>query len=42
MNIETKKRLCALELGDLASVIENQEKDVSLVGLSYNDKECRT
>ena len=27
-----------MELGDLASVIENQEKDVSLVDLNYNDR----
>ena len=38
MNIELKKRLTVLELGDLVSVIENQEKDVSLVDLNYNDR----
>lgn len=38
MNIEIKKQLAVLELGDLVSVIENQEKDVSLVDLNYNDR----
>lgn len=38
MNIEIKKQLAILELGDLATVIENQEKDVSLVNLNYNDQ----
>lgn len=38
MNIELKKRLTVLELGDLVSVIENQEKDVSLADLNYNDR----
>ncbi len=38
MNIELKKQLTVLELGDLVSVIENQEKDVSLVHLNYNDR----
>lgn len=38
MNIELRKRLAVLELGDLAAVIENQEKDVSLVDLNYNDR----
>ena len=38
MNIELKKQLTVLELGDLAAVIENQEKDVSLAGLNYNDR----
>ncbi len=37
MNIEIRKQLAVLELGDLAAVIENQEKDVSLVDLNYND-----
>ena len=37
MNIEIRKQLAVLELGDLAAVIENQEKDVSLVNLNYND-----
>ncbi len=27
MNIEIKKQLAVLELGDLSAVIENQEKD---------------
>lgn len=38
MNIEFKKQLTVLELGDLVSVIESQEKDVSLVHLNYNDR----
>lgn len=38
MNIDLKKQLTVLELGDLAAVIENQEKDVSLVSLNYNDR----
>ena len=38
MNIEIKKQLAVLELGDLVSAIENQEKDVSLVNLNYNDR----
>lgn len=38
MNIELKKQLTVLELGDLVSVIENQEKDISLVNLNYNDR----
>ena len=38
MNIELKKKLVTLELADLATVIEAQEKDVSLVDLSYNER----
>ena len=38
MNIEIKKQLAVLELGDLVSAIENQGKDVSLVDLNYNDR----
>lgn len=38
MNIEIKKQLAVLELGDLVSAIENQETDVSLVNLNYNDR----
>lgn len=38
MNIEIKKQLAVLELGDLVSAIENQERDVSLVNLNYNDR----
>lgn len=38
MNVEIKKQLAVLELGDLVSAIENQEKDVSLVNLNYNDR----
>ena len=38
MNIEIKKQLAVLELGDLASAIENQKTDVSLVNLNYNDR----
>lgn len=30
MNIDLRKQLTVLELGDLAAVIENQEKNVSL------------
>ncbi|MCI8317026.1 MAG: hypothetical protein HFG96_00665 [Lachnospiraceae bacterium] len=37
MNMELKKQLTVLELGDLVSVIESQEKNVSLVELNYND-----
>ena len=38
MNIELKKQLSILELADLAAVIEAQEKDISLVGMNYNDR----
>lgn len=38
MNIGLRKQLAVLELGDLAAVIENQEKEVSLVNLNYNDR----
>lgn len=38
MNIEIKKQLAVLELGDLVSAIENQKTDVSLVNLNYNDR----
>lgn len=38
MNIETRTQLAVLELGGLAAVIENQEEDVSLVDLNYNDR----
>lgn len=38
MNMELKRQLTVLELGDLVSVIENQEKNVSLVDLNYNDR----
>ena len=36
MNTEIKKQLSVLELSDLAAVIEAQEKEVSLVDLTYN------
>lgn len=38
MNIELKKKLSVLELGDLVAVIENQEKDLSLSSLNYNER----
>jgi hypothetical protein len=38
MNMEIKKQLAALELGDLVSAIENQERDVSLANLNYNGR----
>ena len=38
MNIEIKKKLTILELGDLVTVIESQEKDLSLSNLNYNER----
>lgn len=38
MNIEIKKSLSVLELGDLARIIEIQEKDIKLVDLSYEKR----
>lgn len=38
MNMELKKQLTVLEPGDLVSVIENQEKNVSPADLNYNDR----
>ncbi len=38
MNIEIKKSLSALELSDLARIIEMQEKDIKLVDLSYEKR----
>lgn len=38
MNIELKKKLSVLELGDLVAVIKNQEKDLSLSSLNYNER----
>ena len=38
MNIEIKKSLSVLELGDLARIIEMQEKDIKLVDLSYENR----
>lgn len=38
MNIGIKKQLAVSELGDPVSAMENQEKDVSLVNLNYNDR----
>ena len=38
MNIEIKKSLSVLELGDLARIIEMQEKDIKLVDLSYEKR----
>ena len=37
MNMVLKKQLTVLEPGDLVSVIENQEKNVSPADLNYND-----
>ena len=38
MNIEIKKSLSVLELGDLARIIEMREKDIKLVDLSYEKR----
>ena len=38
MNREIKKQLSVLELSDLVAVIEAQEKEVSFVGLNYNER----
>ena len=38
MNSEIKKELSILELGDLASIIEKQEHDISLIDLSYEER----
>ena len=38
MNSELKKELSTLELGGLASIIEKQEHDISLIELSYNER----
>ena len=38
MNIEIKKSLSVLELGDLARIIEMQEKDMKFVDLSYEKR----
>jgi len=38
MNIEFKKELGMLELGDFAAIVEKQEQDISLIELSYNDR----
>jgi len=38
MDIEIKKSLSVLELGDLARIIEMQEKDIKLVDLSYEKR----
>lgn len=38
MNMEIKKQLSVLELSDLAAVIENQEKDVSLIDMTYEER----
>lgn len=38
MNTEIKKQLSILELSDLVTVIENQEKDITLADLTYNER----
>ena len=38
MKAELKKNLSLLELSDLAKIIEEQEKDIKLVDLSYNER----
>ena len=38
MNIELKKCLSALEMGDLVRIIESQEKDVTLSDLSWDER----
>lgn len=38
MNSELKKELITLELGDLASIIEKQEHDISLTELTYTQR----
>lgn len=38
MNIELKRNLSLLELSDLAKIIEEQEKDIRLVDLSYEER----
>lgn len=38
MNTEIKKQLSVLELSDLVAVIEAQEKEVSFVDLTYNER----
>ena len=38
MNTEIKKQLSILELSDLVAVIEAQEKEVSFVDLTYNER----
>jgi hypothetical protein len=38
MNFELKKSLSILELGDLVQIVEMQEKDITLVDLSYEDR----
>ncbi len=38
MNTEIKKQLSVLEPSDLVAVIEAQEKEVSFVGLNYNER----
>lgn len=38
MNIELKKVLSTLELGDLVRIIEMQERDITLVDMSYDER----
>lgn len=38
MKIELKKNLSLLELSDLVKIIEEQEKDIKLVDLSYDER----
>ena len=38
MKSELKKNLSLLELSDLAKIIEEQEKDIKLVDLSYDER----
>lgn len=38
MKIELKKNLSLLELSNLVKIIEEQEKDIKLVDLSYDER----
>lgn len=38
MDINIKKQLSVLELADLAAIVERQESDLSLCGLTYEDR----
>lgn len=38
MKIELKKNLSLLELSDLVKIIEEQETDIKLVDLSYDER----
>lgn len=38
MKVELKKNLSLLELSDLVKIIEEQERDIKLVDLSYDER----